>query len=1823
MNIYHNVIDGISTIALRHMLELCVADDDASRAYSDCLVVEMQGDLNRQALRNALQELVTRHEMLRAIYDESSGNLLVEQNPSLDALYVLLSENESVCDDIAASDWVRQESNNPFILDKGPLVRFRIARLAQDRHLLLMQTHHLICDGWSQAVLLKELADLYNAYKSTLPDQLGVAPNFRDYAEQLNNELQSNSEMRVKIGYWKTAFEQSVESVELPAGGGNPKAGEFEGYSEFAKLSAEKLASFEKLARENRCTLNMFLYSTYVAFLHKISGNQTFIVPISTSGRYTSEFSELVGHCTSIVPIFNHVSGDISLEKLIDSTKKAMIDGLARQEAPYAVVLEELVAEGRAIPEGVLRTSFNYNVDMPVPKFAELHSEYRIFPKQFAASDLLFNFTKLDDGLLLECNYSKRHFASDYIQSLIKAYLNFVENAVLAPGLSLRQISLVGKEDIEKIDSVLANPSREKVDQYQTRSMLNTGLSLYPDKVAIADDFASLTFSEFNELTNQLGNYLVTEGVECVGLYLPRSSEMLVSMIACLKAGITYVPLDTANPVERTQYIHQTVNFDKIISCAELKDKISVLQCGILVLDNPDTKIVLSEQSTSPLVCEIKEDGLAYILFTSGSTGNPKGVMVTHSNLANYLSFAKYAFVPEHVERVVVAQPLVFDASINAVLPGLCHGKSLRLIADDNSLLEELPRYLMAADSPTMFTLTPSHLSALRYVEEVIRSPLARHHFIVGGEPLPAELMKTWADELLPAATFINQYGPTEATVGVTQYLIKHRPGKPLESTGILPIGRANDNVRLYVLDSDKNIVPAGFTGELYIGGPTVAKGYINNPEQSSSRFIKVPELGDGYFYRTGDRVYLDKNGDLHFVERLDNQVKLRGYRIELDEIRSVIQLAECTESCAVGLTGTDPDNKQISAYVCLSDSSSEEHARFAIKCLCEQKLPAYMVPSNVYFVATMPLTTNGKVDFKKLESVAKPSKLAAEPTAHALTDNQEKLAVLWRENLNCEVDSAQADYLTMGGNSLLAIRLINAINKHFGVRLHSHDIWQSPRLHDMENLIASKCKDDDSESMITSLPASKYAELSYAQQRMWFLNQLEEDVSSFNIAGAIRLQGEPDLEILEESFKILVERHEVLRSVYTLVDGDPKSLVVDNQFQFTEHTTEFSGSQFDDELMRMTTRLSEQPFDLERELSIRVATLRNNVGDCGLIVCLHHIAADGWSLGVVMEEVKALYGALLEDKPVSLPELAVQYRDFAAWQFREVNKIDTQASRFWTENLSGWPEMHALNDLDPEQNRDTFRGKRFRQTFNSAFSKSLHDLARQQGITLFQLFRASFAVLISQLTGEQKIVFGTPVAGRPKQEFEKLVGLFVNNVVLCQDIEPLVTVPALFAQIKNRSLQEAPFDQYPFNRIVENLRVERSYGKPALFNIMLSMQPDLTRSFVAGNTVFERVESEYNISKYDLMLDIASSGQEITVEWEYREALFSLARVEEIAARWDCLLRALLANPSAILVDLIATSDDFYQQQKNQINFVKALGEDLLLSDADSAQIWGLVLLNKNETPCTAEEKGELYIVLRNTSSLVHSEHSNAMLLSSVAGYPIKTNIAAFCSSHGEYTRMLPMHNQTTRKEATDLVDVLKNEIMATGMIQQCFVRQDENLPNGKLFLAAIAPMDASVLSVERIASNVEILVAANNAMFRERVHYEVITDDESLQRAILQDSSHQAKNDASLAQHIAAKGGEEFNQVSEQIVVLWKELLGKNDIDTSENFFALGGHSLLVVKMRLKINEIFNTKISIQKLFDLQTIPELAGWIVQARHVAINAVAETVEGESEEYTI
>ncbi|HKH48028.1 MAG TPA: amino acid adenylation domain-containing protein, partial [Thermoanaerobaculia bacterium] len=1000
-----------------------------------------------------------------------------------------------------------------------------------------------------------------------------------------------------------------------------------------------------------------------------------------------------------------------------------------------------------------------------------------------------------------------------------------------------------------------------------------------PEAVAVSSDGAGLSYRELDERANHLAGFLQELGVGPevrVGLCLDRSLEMIVGLLAVLKAGGAYVPLDPSYPRERLAYILEAARVPVLLTQTRWTEALPAAGPRVVCLDAGGPQ---SGRRSTPPAVEVAPESLAYVIFTSGSTGRPKGVMVRHEGLSNHMLWMQRRFPLRPADRVLQKTPFGFDASVWEIFAPLMAGAWLVMARPEG---HRDPAYLvraLAEERISVLQVVPSMLSLI-LAEDGLERCAALRQVCCGGEALTPDLARRlaarWNVEL------VNLYGPTEATIQMAFWTCP-----PGAVPALTPLGRLIDNARAYVLDRHGEPAPAGVPGELVLGGVCLGRGYLDRPDLTAGRFVPDPFGGAGMrLYRTGDLARWRVDGQLEYLGRLDHQLKVRGFRIELGEIEAALASQPGVRAAVALARQEAAGDLRLVAYV-VPDGGARLTAA-GLRSSLREVLPEPMVPSAFVVLESLPLTPNGKVDRKGLPE---PGRAAADDEFVApRTPVEEMLAGIWCEVLGLERVGVDASFFDLGGHSLLATQVMSRVRRLFGVELPLRVLFEAPTVAALAQAVeqARRAGRGALAPAIVPVPRTGAERLSFAQQRLWFLDRLEPDSPAYNIPVALRVEGRLRVDVLERALGEVVRRHEALRTSFGEVDGEPVQVIA-AAGALSLPVVDLAGLPRELREAEASRRIAEEalrPFALSRGPLLRAALLRLGAEEHAALLTMHHIVSDGWSMQVLVEEIGALYAAFAEGRPAPLPELPVQYADYAAWQRSWLSGGVLEAELgYWRGRLAGLPPQLELPTDRPRPAVQSHRGAVRPLALDPALSERLAALSRREGATPFMTLLAGWQALLGRWAGSEDLAVGTPIAGRNRQETEKLIGLFVNTLVLRGDLSGGPSFQELLGRVRQASLEAHEHQEIPFERLVEELAPERSLSHTPLFQVLFVLQNVPRRALDLPGLRLAPLGAEVGTAKFDLSLGLTEEGGQIFGGLSYNTDLFDAATADRLLA--------------------------------------------------------------------------------------------------------------------------------------------------------------------------------------------------------------------------------------------------------------------------------------------------------------------------------------------------
>jgi natural product biosynthesis luciferase-like monooxygenase protein/amino acid adenylation domain-containing protein/FkbM family methyltransferase len=1506
--------------------------------YNIPFAVRLAGPLDRPALQRSLAALAARHEPLRtslpAIEREPVQRIA---DPGRVALpWVDLSGLEAGLRRHEGSRVLAEEARRPFRLDRGPLFRASLVVLGEAEHDLLLTLHHAISDGWSQGVLLRDLARLYAAEVTGTPPDLRALPiQHADFAAWQRHWLQGEG-LSALLAYWRRRLDGAPAVLELPADRPRPAVRSPRGVRLSRRLPQPLGAALKSLGQSADATPFMTLLAVYAVLLYRSSGQGDLLVGTPVAGRAWSEVEDLVGLFVNSLVLRCEVPGGASFRAWLRQLRSAALEDFQHQSLPF----EKLVAELQ--PQRALSHNPLFQVAFLLRAAEE--REVRAGGVAFTAREVPTGTAKLDltlgvidepEGLRVELEYAVDLFDEATAARLLGHLGTLLEGLAADPEGRVSELPLLTPAEREQLRSW-----RGEAVEYPRESciheLFSAAATRRPEAVAVVSGGESLTYGALERRANRLARLLARLGVGPevpVGLCLPRSLDAVVAMLAVLKSGGAYLPLDPGHPRQRLAHVLGETGPPVVLTLAALRGVLPAPSQShafrVICLDASAEEI--GRESAEPLASATVPDSLAYILYTSGSTGQPKGVGIVHRGVVRLARGAGYARLDEG-EVILQLAPLVFDAATFEIWGALLNGCRLVVFPPHVPTLDELATTLVAEGVTTVLLVTGLFHQMAEGRSEGLRS---LRHLLVGGEALAAAPARRVLEEF-PDLALTNAYGPTENTV-ISCY---HPLSGSASVVDPVPVGRAIRNSTVHLLAAGGQLAPVGVSGELCVGGDGLARGYVGRPDLTAERFVPNPfaESPGERLYRTGDLTRFRPDGAIEFLGRIDRQVKVRGFRIELGEVESALG------GCA-GVASALVEVRREALVGYFVPAPGTEVTVEALRSALREKLPEYMVPTALVRLDALPLTSSGKVNREALPEPQAEAGGNGEPFAAPRGPVEEGLASLWCELLGLARVGVHDDFFALGGHSLMATRLLSRVRDAFRAELPLRAFFAEPTVAGLARRVEAARRGGRAPlEPPVPVPRLEPPPLSFAQQRLWFLDQFEAAGMGYTIPLAVRLRGPLDTAALAAAFTWVTGRHEILRTSFPERAGRPVQAVAPAApFRLPEE--DLGGLPDAVAERQCRQRAAEEvrlPFDLAAGAPLRARLFRRGADDCVLVVCLHHIAADGWSAGLFWRELATAYGAFARGSSAPLePPPALQYGDYAVWQRRWLSgTVLDELIASWKARLAGAPAALELPADRPRPAVQTHHGADFAFSLPLPLSRSLAGLAVRGGATPFMVLLAGFSALLSRAAGCDDLLVGTPVAGRHLGELESLMGLCINNLVLRADLSGDPDFPALLGRVRETALAAYDDQHLPFERLVEELLPQRELSHAPLFQVMFSLQnmPPFDRDL--PGLAAERWELAAETAQFDLTLALREVDGALAGGFNYNTDLLDRPTVARGAGHFATLLAAWAERPETRLAALPLLSEAEAQQILREWSDTQVATEpDACLHDLFAAQ--------------------------------------------------------------------------------------------------------------------------------------------------------------------------------------------------------------------------------------------------------------------------------------------
>jgi amino acid adenylation domain-containing protein len=1486
-----------------------------SAAYNLTCLLQLDKNLNLTVLQNSLDFLLQRHAPLRMSIQTLDGYLAQQVSYSLPSILTVTEVDKLDAEQL--QQWVNEEADKAFNLANEPLIRARLLCNRDDHsYRLLLVAHHIIADFWAMDLLVKELTAIYQAgLTDSTPALPDIGKLYKDFVVHERQWLDSEQGLAAK-NYWNTKLQPLPATLELPTDYKRPQQQSFKGTEFRFELGTALTAQLKEQAKNAHVTPFIWVLSVFQTLLHRYTGEDRITVGSPMACRMQHDFQLLAGHFTNPVIVLSDFGKTTVFKELIYDNKDQLLQAMKYQEYPLQCLMEDLQPHRDNPTAPLFNAVLSWNQLNDTTRdndFAprQLVQEILLTEQRGAIYDLVLTGYDKGSNIELSWRFNTDLFKPGTIERLSNHFLLLLEITCSNSNCIIGQLDFRTQQEKDFIVS-LNDTHRDIATHESLAKLFRHTARQYPDYIALKDGEKHYTYTELETRSNQLANYLTSQGLkprDHIALCLYRSQDMLIAILASLKMGCTYIPIDTSYPNDRIAYMAMQSEAPLLISSKTLTEKLSELaeQAPHTAIQHmEDIHSVLDQYSTEFALYQdgyCDEDDIACVLYTSGSTGKPKGVKTPHRAIIRLCTNTNlFTFKP--ADKFCYLSNISFDATNIEIWGSFLNGGCLLKIDNDTLLNPQRFSDFIERENPQAALITTALFNVfISYKPDMFKG----FNFIfVGGEALDINPVRRCVEHGKPQH-LLNIYGPTENGTISTIYDI-------FDANIVdIPIGKPISNSQVYVHDKYGIPTPFNVQGEVFVGGEGISTGYLKQPDLTAEKFTADPYRGKGLLYATGDLGYFREDGELMYAGRRDDQVKIRGYRIELGEIEQSLSQHPHINECCV-LINKDAGIATIHAYY----SSDIELDSAAIKAFLRQTLPEFMIPSATLQMPAMPINPNGKVDKKALPVI----KLEKQADYTAPRNSTEQtITTIWQAQLKQDHISIFDNFFEIGGHSLLAIKVAGALQDELHAEVTMRMLFEHPTIAGLAQVISESHSDALPVINVTADKTRILAALS--QQRLWFLQQLNPASTAYNMPVALRIVKAIEAEQIDQCLKTLIMRHESLRTRFSDDNGIAYLQIhtLDDWALPLVDLSHLSSTEAEQQAQQLLSQLAHHRFDLAHELLFRSVLIRLSANEHILAFCLHHIIADGLSIDILLSELAQLWQHPAQD----LPALAINYSDFSAWQHQWLKgeKLNQQLL-YWQQQLAGAPTLLNLPVDKPRPAVLGYAGAEFQFTIPAITVNKLKALSQHNGATLFMTLLAGYSLLLSRYSQQNEICIGFPIAGRTQKSMEPLVGLFVNNLIARCNLEQNISINDYIQQIKQTTINAYAHQDIPFDMIIDALKIERS----------LSYIPFLQASFSLENSYFadkiahvmgadvRNQPLDWHVAKYDIHLScFETSNSHLTATIDYNTELFAADTIEKISRHYLALLNAIAESPSTLIDDVHFLSDLEYQQQMDFSN--------------------------------------------------------------------------------------------------------------------------------------------------------------------------------------------------------------------------------------------------------------------------------------------------------------
>ncbi|TCN55434.1 amino acid adenylation domain-containing protein [Flavobacterium circumlabens] len=1472
--------------------------EEQNNVYNIPSIFELKGNLDTVALEKAFEALLERHESLRTVFVETANAEVRQKIVAVKDLDFKFRTEDVSNTDEKIDSLIQQELKFSFDLAKDCLVRAKLIKTSNDTFVFVLVLHHIISDGWSIQLMINELFVLYHAFTKNISNPLApLQIQYKDYAAWQQNQLRDGNTTHKE--YWLKQFQDTIPILDLPIYKTRPLTKTFSGGIVKRSFNSEILKAFSNLCQSQDATLFMGLTSLLNVLFYRYTNQNDIIIGTPIAGRPHSDLQNQTGLYLNTLALRTQFDGQDSFIELLSNVKNKTLEAYEHQLYPFDELIENLNLK-REVSRSPLfdvmlilqnMDSFDSTQQLDGVTIQQYQNKQNLLIKY----DLEFTFDEFGNELNFNLTFNTDIYTEAFVEKITEHFGTLLQGVIAAPNLPVSRINYLSPNEIKQLvvdfnDTSVPYPKDKTIVQLFEEQAAET-----PDAIAIVFEDLQLTYKELNEKVNQFASYLRErydiQPDDLVGIKLSRSEQLIIAILGVLKSGAAYVPIDSDYPQERIAYIEEDTNCKAIIDEDELI--MFNFQRFRYKPENPDTVNTPSH--------------LAYIIYTSGSTGNPKGVMVEHRNVVRLVKPCTY--FPLHSDTVLLSTGSIsFDATTIEFFGTLLNGGTLVLTTQDDLLDLSTLGNIVKTNAVNSLWMTASWFNSV--VENNISFFESIRQLIVGGDVVsPKHTQKVF--ESNPSIKIVNGYGPTENTTFSVTFDIQN------EKYTTIPIGKPIPNSQAYVLDQNLQPVAIGVGGKLYLSGDGVSRGYLNQPELTSEKFIANPFISDARMYDTGDLGRWLPDGTIEFLGRNDHQVKIRGYRIELGEIEtSLLQFSADLKQVVVQVKEVKEEKVLVAYYV-----SDIEIDKIEIRNYLQTKLPEYMIPAFFVLLEAIPLTSNGKTDRNALPGINGEDSIRRE-YVQPRNETEQKMVEIWQEVLGLEKVGITDNFFEMGGHSLIVAQVINRLNKQLNKTVSFKDFFSNPTIEAL-----SKTLNQNEYEAIPPAGIRESYPLTASQNRFWILSQLEGGSLAYNMPSAIKLTGDLDTDTFKETFSLLIERYEILRTGFkNNSQGEIQQYITPvNEINFEVTEQDFSNHKEQEDLVLQY--LEEQnsiAFNLEEAPLIRASLIKLQENEHIFSLCMHHIIGDGWSMQLIISEIVKTYNAIVQGNSANLPDLNIQYKDYAVWINAENQQEKYQQSKeFWLNQFSGELPVIELPGFKKRPLVQTYNGAVKSYAFSAALLEKLKTFSGEHDVTLFMTLITGIKTLLHRYSNQDDLIIGTPIAGREHPDLENQLGLFLNTLAIRTKFEQGDRFLDILNKEKETLLNAYQHQDYSFDELVGNLNLKRDLSRSALFDILVVLQNQAQLKNLANDTALTGLEVdafdfENKTSKFDITFIFVETEQ-LLLNINYNTDIYDSFLIDALFSHLENVFSEGINNP---------------EQAVDQLDYLTAAEKTTLLLD-------------------------------------------------------------------------------------------------------------------------------------------------------------------------------------------------------------------------------------------------------------------------------------------------